>query len=496
MADTGFDLAEKLRGAAELNGQKQIEYIPFKFLVPDEENGYSMDGLDALAGSIETLGIQEPLLVWRDGSEETMRITSGHRRHAAFGLLVKEGKRTEDDPLPCIVDRTEKSKAMRDFELLMANRDNRKKTPADLSCELERLADVLRRLVDEEGWEPKGRLRDWVSEISGESRTKIARLHAIRNNLKPELLNCFDRGILKVSAAYELQKLPMDVQRYLAGKKKVIEGAVSVEGVALCAERCESYLHPDCKCPDGSACSHTLPRFYQTATTRWNDCRGACCLKCRYTESECPYQCSMSKKRTEERREKDRIARTEHEKELSIIHEKNRAELAGRYAALAVLAKDAGLKGSDVVNVPGAYSVADLELKATDPTKITDYDARSPSIFDEYSYVRSVRGFADQVGVSVDFLLGRTKEPKINTGEGETASAPAPASGVEPHWMKGTPPRAGRYFVRVKGNADDEVEPPKEFRFDWDGERWYFAGREIMKGMLVLDWWPLPDAEG
>jgi hypothetical protein len=48
----------------------------------------------------------------------------------------------------------------------------------------------------------------------------------------------------------------------------------------------------------------------------------------------------------------------------------------------------------------------------------------------------------------------------------------------------------------MKGNLDPEDEPPKEFRFDWDGQTWYFTGRPIMKGMLVVGWWPLPDTEG
>jgi hypothetical protein len=66
----------------------------------------------------------------------------------------------------------------------------------------------------------------------------------------------------------------------------------------------------------------------------------------------------------------------------------------------------------------------------------------------------------------------------------------------KPTWLTGTPPRPGRYFCRMKGNLDPEDEPPKEFRFDWDGQTWYFTGRPIMKGMLVVGWWPLPDMEG
>lgn len=78
----------------------------------------------------------------------------------------------------------------------------------------------------------------------------------------------------------------------------------------------------------------------------------------------------------------------------------------------------------------------------------------------------------------------------VRNDSGEDAAAP------KPRWLTGTPPRPGRYFCRMKGNLDPEDEPPKEFRFDWDGETWYFAGRPIMKGMMVVGWWPLPDVEG
>ena len=500
----GLDLAAVLGGGAE-HGPDQIVLLPVDLLDPDPENFYSLDGLDELAGNIELLGLMDPIRVRPNGERYT--IVSGHRRRAAILLIRDGGSEQFKDGVPCIVEYGAASEAMRKLRLIYANSSTRQLTSAEQSKQAEEVTRLLYELK-EQGVEFPGRMRDHVAQACGLTKSKIARLHAIRENLKPELLNCYDQGLINESAAYELQKLPMDVQRYLAGKKKVTDGQISGEGCKLCAERAERYLHPECKCPDGSACSHTLPRFYQTAVSSYWDCRGGCCLKCPHTENYCPYQCGRSKKQTEERRAKERSEREEAEKTEKDRREENRAKLAGQYMALSILAEDAGLKDSDVIHVPGALTLGDLKAKAASPAKISDYDARDPEVFDRYTYIGQVREFADLAGVSVDFLLGRTMEPKLNTRETEKADCHANAAALarndrdgdgtapEPKWQTGTPERAGRYFCRVKSSLDDEGDPAKEFRFDWDGETWFFTGKPIFKGTLVLGWWPLPDMEG
>ena len=518
----GFDLAAALKGVPDLNtGEEQIVRLPLDAIDPDPDNFYSLEGLDELAGNIETVGLLDPIRVRPNGERYT--VVSGHRRRAACLLIRDGGNQMFDSGVPCIVEYGEASDAMRRLRLIYANSCTRERSDAEKRREIEETRKALYEL-QAQGVQFTGRMRDHVAEAVNLTKSKIGRLDAIGHNLIPELLALFDKGVLNESTAYELQKLPKNVQIYLAGKKKIQEGNITGDAAKICVDNCEKYLHPGCICPDGSDCTHTVPRFYETLTQRWAYCRGGCCLECRYTESECPYQCKESKKKTEERRAKDRDDKAKAEKKQKTERDRNREQLAEQYKALVPLVKAAGLKRTDIINISGAYTVADLEDKAENPERIGDYDARTPRVFTDYSYVKNVCSFADQLGVSVDYLLGRTEavrpaachsEPvtdvtgvgiRIPDGEeGEriatSPSAPRNDSGEEdaapePRWLTGTPPRPGRYFCRMKGSHDPEDEPPKEFRFDWDGETWYFTGRPIMKSLLVVGWWPLPEVEG
>lgn len=501
----GLNFAAMLRGVSEPGTAEQITLLPLDALHPDPENFYSLDGLDKLAESIELVGLMDPIRVRPEG--DSFVIVSGHRRTAAIRMIRDGGSDQFAAGVPCIVEFGGGSDAMRKLRLIFANSSTRQLTSAEQSRQAEEVTRLLYELK-EQGVEFPGRMRDHVAEACNVSKTKIGRLHAIRENLKPELLNLYDHGTLNEAAAYELQKLPMDVQRYLAGQKKIAQG-VSGEAARLCAERSETYLHPTCKCPDGSACSHTLPRFYQTATTRWSDCRGGCCLQCRYTESDCPYQCRLSKKKTEERRAKDRSEREKEEEARQKRHDEARAVLAGKYTALAVLCKDRGLKGSDIINIRGAYTVADLEAKAADPSKISAYDADSEDVFSSYTYVRSLRDFADQLGVSTDFLLGRTEEPEINRGKetdchanaaalarNDSAEGPEPENSepetVQAVWYPGEPPSVGRYLCLLRGVADGPEDPPKEFTIEMKEDGPYFFNRPMLDSFKIVAFWPLP----
>ena len=494
----GLDLATVLKSVSD-SDTEQIVRLPVEDLIPDPENFYSIDGIGELADSIAAVGLLDPIRV--RPFEGKFMIVSGHRRCAAILLIRDGGSEQFKAGVPCIVEYGEASDAMRKLRLIFANSATRQLSSAELSKQAEEVTRLLYEL-QEQGVQFDGRMRDHVAEACRVSKSKIARLHAIRENLKPELLACYDQGRINESAAYELQKLPMDVQRYLADKKKVVIGEISGEGCKLCAERAERYLHPKCTCPDGSACSHTLPRFYQTATSHYWDCGGGCCLKCPHTENYCPYQCSRSKKQTEERRAKDRAEKEAAEKSEKERRDENRAKIAGQYMSLAVLAKAAGLKDSDVVHVPGAWTLSDLEVKAANPANISDYDARDAEVFDRYTYISQVREFADLVGCSVDFLLGRTTEPAVNMGEEKETDCHTSAAALvrndsgedeRPTWRDGTPEAEGWYAVKA-GYFNLTMEQPKVYF--WDGEGWLrdaAKGLPIDKDCVVRGWIALPE---
>ena len=208
-----FDLSKLMKDVSKADtGREQIVYLPYASIIPDATNGYSMASVEELARNIELVGLQQPPRVRpTDEDPDVYRIISGHRRHAAIGLLIDQGSERFSRGVPCIIDSAAASAAMRELQLLMGNADNRVMTQADQMQQAERVSDCIRKL-EEEGYQFPGRHRDWVAKLSGLSRTKIARLDAIRHNLAASLLDHFNAGELGISAAYRLSQEKEQIQ--------------------------------------------------------------------------------------------------------------------------------------------------------------------------------------------------------------------------------------------------------------------------------------------
>ena len=188
----GFDLASVLGSVSKL-GTEQIVLLPLDLIDPDPENFYSLEGLDELAGNIELMGLLDPLRVRPNGERYT--VVSGHRRRAAIMLIRDGGSKQFADGVPCIVEYGEASDAMRKLRLIYANASTRQLSSADLSRQAEEVTRLLYEL-QEQGVKFPGRMRDHVAQACGVTKSKIARLHAIRENLVPELLVYYDMGQL------------------------------------------------------------------------------------------------------------------------------------------------------------------------------------------------------------------------------------------------------------------------------------------------------------
>lgn len=211
-----FNIAELMKGVSRADtGREQISYLPHGQIFEDAANGYSMDGIGELARSIEIVGLQQPLRVRPiEGLAGGYRIISGHRRFAAVTQLIEQGSQRFADGVPCIIDSAAASDALRELQLLLGNADNRKMSAADEAQQAERISDCLRRLEDE-GYKFPGRHRDWVSKLSGLSRSKIGRLEAIKKNLMPALFDRFNDGLLGVTTAYRISQESQEIQTAL-----------------------------------------------------------------------------------------------------------------------------------------------------------------------------------------------------------------------------------------------------------------------------------------
>ena len=471
-----FNLGDYLKtdAVSELNTE-QIVLIDVDRIDPDPDNFYSLEGIDELAGNIELIGLQQPLRVRPAG--ERFVIVSGHRRRAAILLIRDGGSEQFAQGVPCIVEYGEASPAMRELRLIYANSATRVMSSAEISRQAERVTELLYELK-EQGVEFPGRMREHVAQACQVSASKLARLHAIRNNLDESLLQLFDNGKLKEGAAYELQKLPKEAQAYLGAQKKIQNNGVQVYNAERLVKCAENYLHPSCKCPDGSECTQTLARFKQTATTdmSYRQCpSGRCCLECRSSLSDCPYQCARSKakleqQKDEEKAEKERAAEKERKSK-----EKQRKRLADEYAEILKLAEAAGLADDTRIHFNQAYTVGQLRERARGEG-FYDWTLVSSTTPFSSMYARDLAENADVLGVTTDFLLGRTPAPSQ-----PPVSAPA--------WQTGDPTRPGRYFCRV----DMETTKPIENRCTWTGEFWEIYGAKLDDRWKVVGWWPLPE---
>lgn len=407
-----FSLANYIVEAPEAGAQQEkLEYIPYTKILPDPQNGYSMDGIEDLARNIGIVGLRDPLRVY-SVADDMFMISSGHRRHAAIGLVMESDAEAFAQGVPCIVDRSDDSPAVREFKLLMANMDNRKMSDADLSQQLLRMQDVCRRLEDE-GFQLKGRARDWVAEMAGVSRTKVGTLQAIRNNLDPELLASYDRGELNTAVANELQKLPADFQLRLV---KVAGEGLTMGMVKYARDWYEKgkRWEPRLSCPDGRACRRGDVFLKHDLDNQFEACFGeTCCLTCGKGLTKympCQRRCAKCEAIRKEDRDAAKEARAKKEAEKLEIIKAETAESAKRIRKALNAANV-----SDVVKVTmnnwrycGEFTAGEIRDMADGVFPEDFHPAENPL---QISRIKEgLPGLCETLQCSADYLLGRTEE--------------------------------------------------------------------------------------
>lgn len=431
-----FNLAETFGDALRTPVPESgtISKIPYADLRVDANNGYSMDGLDDLARDIELVGLRQPPVVYPDPDEPgCYRIESGHRRYAAIGKVMEARPELFADGVPCIVDTTDVSPAMRELRLLMGNADNRKLTQADELQQMERTSDCIRRLEDE-GYEFPGRHRDWVSKLSGMSRSKLSRLEAIKNNMVEGLLTYFRAGKLSEAAAYELQKLPAAAQELIAASCERSGDAsfISMSAAQYAAEKADAYMAPR-TCKGGGACDHHEKRFLQALRANsWDRCPGGCCLSCSHLLS-CAYPCDKGRDRNAKRKAAEAKEKAEYKVKSEKQDEQRQRDyrLARQREAQRLVAaiEAAGLGDDDQLPEHYSYrrqSVADIRKAAAGNFGDDHFYSASALPYE----VSGLCAVADLLGCSLDYLAGRTDELQPAAGSAQAA----PLAGW-PRWI-------------------------------------------------------------
>lgn len=475
-------------------GREQLEYIDLARIQPDPNNFYSLDGVEELAANIQLCGLQQPLRV-RTGEGDSVVVVSGHRRRAALALLAEEDGKWSS--VPCIREQREESEALRELKLIYANSDTRRLTSGELSKQAQRVEELLYRLK-EEGYDFPGRMRDHVAQACKVSASKLARLKMIRDNLEPSWTPSYEKGELSESTAYALAQMPTEHQKVifegLKQKKHQISWFHEYEAKRYGA-KLEAIDTLICKRGAGKdfPCSNVEGKrkqaVYQDSYSS-NSC-AKCCARCE-SLAKCKNACPMLADKVKNLREDAKAQRRQEqlakeEKERPVIEE------IRRFWARFGEARAAAGKP-----VKACYKALNMYWAETDDAKVTALEDGTAKLtvnsnlpYGYSCYLGEVKRYvqiADLLGVSLDYLLCRTDEPKTAASETPPAEGWVPVQFVDGHE---SPPRDGMYYCKFDCEG---MVLCQTARWNSGQKQWAFGkdgGAKI--DARCLGWYPLPE---
>ena len=219
---TGFSVMDALNK----NSKAGIEETPkARFRTKDisifkmyrnEMNFYSIAAVEELAGDILTFGLKQNLeLVYEPCEKGEYRIVAGERRWLALKHLVSKGYKEFEMATSKLT--TPQDADEEQVEIIIANA-YRNKSVADMIEEEKRLKESLEKMKAAgkqiKGYDlTSGRLRDVIASMLHMSKTKVAQIESVNNNLIPEFKEELKSERLTFSAAYELSGMSEQEQQ-------------------------------------------------------------------------------------------------------------------------------------------------------------------------------------------------------------------------------------------------------------------------------------------
>ena len=497
-ASKKFDLGELTRALAGdvpesgTEGRDQIEYIDIGLIDSDPSNFYELRDIPGLAGDIETVGLQQPLLV-RPGEDGHVVLISGHRRRAALQLLVDEGKERFQQ-VPCI-RKTGGNPLVYEMQLIFANLHTRVLTNAEIAKQALRIEEIFYQLK-EQGYEFPGRMVGHVAAACNIKRAKLGRLKKIEAHLASCYKPLWDAGDLPEDTADALAGLPQVVQeriKRVCPKKTPTANNIREIGAKMKTGFCYDVV--GMKCPDGGACTQRDKFLRHNLTCYdWERCSGGkCCVECRSggdhrvdggsCGAACPEMCAKARAIYEKAKTKAKDL----EKRKAVKARSKAVQKAMADAARIVRAADAAGLDDDVSleNVYGCLSeVGTLRgiAQGNIPVGATNYMLNEILPYNTKSLLK----MAQTLHCSADYLLGLTDQLRpADAGSGQMALAA---------WMPGglTPPEECEVVADVDPGDGGK---PVRCLLRWLGGAWMFKNLDKKIDMTVLRWLRLPEVE-
>lgn len=221
---TGFSVMDALNKNSKAGVEDSSPKAKFRTkdlsifkIYANEGNFYPQEAIEQKAGEILALGLLENLVVKYEPLEGAgeYKLISGERRWRALSLLVKQGYK-EFEFVTCNIIAPATSQEER-IALIIANSHRSKSIDTMIQEEQElknTLEDMKTNGIELKGYDlQSGRLRDVIAELLNISKTKVAQIEAVSNNLIPEFMEELNKNRLTFSAAYELSGMTSDEQR-------------------------------------------------------------------------------------------------------------------------------------------------------------------------------------------------------------------------------------------------------------------------------------------
>ena len=216
-----FSIADMLNAKTKAEAMQipsahfRTEDISIKRMYRNKENHYNLDNIESLKSNIKTVGLRQNLeVIYAPCESGDYRILSGERRWLALNMLVDEGYK-EYEIVTCKVS-CPQDEDMERLEL-MATNSYREKNNEDLLMEVKEATAAFRNLKERgqsvPGYDLKsGRIRDIVASFLGLSKTKVAQIECINNNLLERLKSLLKQDKIPFSVAYEAAGLKTKLQ--------------------------------------------------------------------------------------------------------------------------------------------------------------------------------------------------------------------------------------------------------------------------------------------
>lgn len=484
-----FDLASVLADVSNSGtGREQIEYIMLDLIDEDPNNFYQLTDIPLLADNISLCGLQQPIRV-RQKENGRYLVVSGHRRRAALEMLVADGYEQWKEAA-CIVERDEVSPALQQLRLIYANASTRKMSPAELGEQALQVEKLLYQLK-EEGYDFPGRMRDHVAEAVGASKSKLARLKVIRENLAAVWTDAWKDGIIGESVAYNLSRMPKSWQTIVHNVWGEKAERLYADTVANAKGRFQKVTKIQCE-HGLNLCEHTVTMMEKNCAEMYYAPCTVCCFECsslQTCKNCCPQAISKKKEMKAAAKKADLDAKQEQE-----ARDRPGAEFARLVWKRIGLARErCGASIESIVHARGeSYynaSCDDSKQKKMESGE-GDYSPNSTISFG-YSLracdMMKVVAVADALHCSVDYLLGRTDDRESHL---QTESHHKSVSNSGTTWQLNDPDAPGEYILMLQSGGCD----PQYEKWKWDGDVWcdWSGVHDPVLDGEIKGWIPIP----